>query len=103
MSDLKNERDDFWDIEKLVPKKKSTSSPFLTRNVLTDYTVKGEEKASDNERKLTFEPLRRAEFTPEDSSYVPNGGLIKRVTIKRYADKYDFYGNFRKAALIYYD
>ena len=29
--------------------------------------------------------------------------MIKRVTIKRAIDKYDFYGNFRKAALIYFD
>ena len=31
------------------------------------------------------------------------GGLIKRVTVKRRVDKYDFYESFRKAALLYYD
>ena len=46
----------------------------------------------------------KSQSRTEEHSYVPERqGLIKRVIIKRYVDKYDFYGNFRKAALIYYD
>ena len=103
MSATEQDRDDFWDLDKLVPKKKTIISPFATQRQVTEHTVEGEDTGNKEERKLTFTSTPSASRT-EESSYVPErSGLIKRVTIKRYVDKYDFYGNFRKAALIYYD
>ncbi len=104
MSDFNNGRDDFWDIDKLLPKKKAPMRPFVTKPIATDYTVGGE-VSRDNaaERKLTFDAVP-AELKMEERSYVPDSlGLIRRVTIKSFTDRYDFYGNFRKAALVYFD
>ena len=108
-----DERDDFWDIDKLVPKKASPLKPFTTKPTTTLYVSEEQGDSSDvsaqetpkEERKITFSS--HGEKIPEkqpDESYVPEANkLIKRVTVKRSSDKYDFYGNFRKAALIYYD
>lgn len=104
-----DEKDDFWDIEKLIPKKKSTLRPFATNPLTTLYEVElpNTDTSSDEsaDRKLTFSKSEEAEpLSTEEESYVPDGNrLIKRVTVKRTNDKYDFYGNFRKAALVYYD
>lgn len=101
---MPSERDDFWDISKLIPKKKNTASPFSTKEKTVDYTVPGEVDNNgdntDNSTKLTALSARE-----EDGSVVHtySGGFIRSVTITRFVDKYDFYGNFRKAALIYYD
>ena len=105
MSSQENERDDFWDLDKLVPQKKSVSSPFATVSQVSEHTVSGDsDSSSDKEsRRLSFENMPQKSGTEETVFEYPSGGLIKRVTIKRRPDKYDFYGNFRKAALIYYD
>lgn len=107
------ELDDFWDIGKLVPKKSTTLHHFATEPVTTLLDLSsGDEKASSAkekrdpaERKINFSRHASEEKGKvNDESYVPEWNeLIKRVTVKRGADKYDFYGNFRKAALIYYD
>lgn len=107
-----SERDDFWDIDKLVPKKSTSLRSFATGPVTVTYDVDreggaaapSEPEESKNERKLTFPRHAPAENTADDESYTPEGNrFIKKVTIKRSSDKYDFYGSFRKAALIYYD
>ncbi len=98
-----DERDDFWDLDKLVPKKRKIISPFASVSKTVTYSAPGEEDRSAEERKLSLETLKGIDKT-EDTSYVNEGaGLVKRVTIKRFIDKYDFYGSFRKAALLYYD
>ena len=103
MSNSENERDEFWDLDKLVPKKKPSVSPFKTVSQVTDHIVGGTSSSSDGERKLTFGAVQSKGRT-EEQAYTPeHSGLIKKITIKRFVDKYDFYGNFRKAALIYYD
>ncbi len=104
MADI-NEKDDFWDLSKLVPKKKKIP-PFAAQTKVADFSADGDLKNNDgnSERKLTFEGRgAQAEKIP-DTEYFPNdSGLIKRVTIKRSLDRFDFYGNFRKAAMVYFD
>ena len=125
--DRNDEKDDFWDLDKLVPKKRSASlSPFTTKPTVKDYYVDvnvsmnvnvnvsvnpGEprdDKALQTidgraeERKLTVTAQRAAEYG-EERVYYPENTLIKSITVKRYKDKYDFYDNFRKAAILYYD
>lgn len=101
MSD--REKDDFWDIEKLVPKKRPVMQKFTTGSSVTEHNIEGSSDSGAENRKLSFASMAAKERT-EDTVYTPSSrGLIKRVTIKKYVDKYDFYGNFRKAALIYYD
>ena len=97
------EKDDFWDIEKLLPKKKSTLSPFSTKEKTVEFKIPGEEKEPDSDTALTLIPSERTKEEDGNKVYVFNEGFIKKVTIKRFIDKYDFYGNFRKAALVYYD
>ena len=125
--DRNDEKDDFWDLDKLVPKKRSASlSPFTTKPTVKDYYVDvnvsmnvnvnvsvnpGEprdDKALQTidgraeERKLTVTAQRAAEYG-EERVYYPENTLMKSITVKRYKDKYDFYDNFRKAAILYYD
>ncbi len=97
------ELDDFWDIDKLIPKKKKVISPFVTEKRTVTVTAEGEEDKSASERKLSFEGLSGLKETQDEVYENGGGGLVRRVTIKRVADKYDFYGAFRKAALLYYD
>ncbi len=118
----KNDRDDFWDIDKLVPKKRGTLSPFASSDPARDVEIPAKwgltdnsadnssEKSSiqdntnrpDEERKLG--DLTARSTVVEEITYTPQGnGLIKSVKINRFIDKYDFYDNFRKSALIYYD
>lgn len=99
-----NERDDFWDVDKLVPKKKKIIAPFATLNKTVDYVVsETSQDVGHDERKLSFESMKGVEPS-EDTVYKNEGtGLVRSIRIKRFIDKYDFYGNFRKAALLYYD
>jgi hypothetical protein len=102
-----DERDDFWDVDKLVPKRKgTTSSPFVSSDPVVDVDLPSPSLStssySQEEKKLNI--TRSQSGTMEEESYSPEGAtLIKRVTVKRYIDRYDFYDNFRKAALIYFD
>lgn len=97
MADIK---DDFWDIDKLIPKKKKTMYPFSTKEKLATVTIGGDDAESGNDGALTT-------LTPpveiSSASYAHTNAFIRSVNITRLTDKYDFYGNFRKAALIYYD
>ena len=102
LSVFDNERDDFWDIDKLVPRKKTVVSPFVSRSTLKDHNVPGERAEKSADTKLSFTAMR-SETTSVDETYSPAHELIKRVTIKKYVDKYDFYDNFRKSALLYFD
>ena len=99
----KLDKDGFWDIDKLLPKKRSTLSPFSTKSVVSDFSVSGEEQGYKKEqRQITAKP-DSLQLEQVDDYSPENGGLIKRVTVKRRADKYDFYESFRKSAILYYD
>ena len=122
--DRNEEKDGFWDIEKLIPKKKTASlSPFVTKPTVTDYSIDlpESEKAPDTEsrpsgelcdsgergkdaaeRKLNLEAMKSAEYG-EEKVYYPENTLIKSITVRKYNEKYDFYDSFRKAALLYFD
>ena len=97
MSDF---RDDFWDIEKLVPKKKTVLSPFSTKPKTVLLSDSEEQPQKNPNTSLT---LPQQENKSETITYDNAKGLIRNVTITKFTDKYDFYGNFRKAALVYYD
>ena len=103
MSERDQERDDFWDVDKLVPKRKKNANPFTTRNNAVDHEVFGEDSKRSEERKLSLDLLRGIKSAEDTVYYNEDAGLIKSVRITRFIDKYDFYGNFRKAALLYYD
>ena len=94
--------DAFWDLGRIMPKKKKLTT-FNTSTTPKSHDIGGEDSPSP-EQKLTLTLGDCGLDNVEEKSYVPNRkGLIKEVTIRRWIDKYDFYGNFRKAALLYYD
>ena len=84
-TDRKEEQDDFWDLDKLMPKKKSASlSPFITKPTVKDYTADVPKSVADDpieqdtradERKLSFEGMSRIEET-SDRIYYPENSLI---------------------------
>ncbi len=97
---MADKRDDFWDLSKLVPKKKQTAAPFSTKEKTVTVSVMGEDESKSAETKLTI-PASAVAEEPTYRTY--ESGFIKKVTITRLVDKFDFYGNFRKAALLYFD
>ncbi len=114
-SNVNDERDGFWDIEKLIPKKKTSSlSPFATRPMTSEHIIEAkneadkhlkiesEEKSNTDERRLTF-ALMKKEGKAESVVYHPENSLIKSITVRRLNDTYDFYDGFRKAAILYFD
>ena len=111
MADKKDRLDDFWDLSKLVPRKKPQVSQFSTTTPVSEITIASTEDASSTysvsseDRKLDFSAYKpSSEDKKGDRSYVPTSSrLIRRVTIKPSCDRFDFYDTFRKAALIYFD
>lgn len=107
MSKSTDERDDFWDLSRIVPKKKTKPSTFNTSTFVTEHEIAGGDNAlrsqKDNNRLTILDMVKPAGVSSEKSYAPENTGLIKRVTVKNFADRYDFYGNFRKAAVVYYD
>ncbi len=103
--DKRKEQDDFWDIEKLLPRKRSSLSPFATKPMTADITIEPKEPASPNESKerTRLTVLGEKKRETEDTTYTPSGGLIKSITVKKYKESYDFYDNFRKSAILYFD
>lgn len=95
------ERDDFWDISKLVPKKHSSAAPFVTKQQLKDVYVPGDKPKASEDRSINQSNDESADR--QSFEYLGGSTLIKRVTVLKFVDKYDFYGSFRKAALLYYD
>lgn len=103
MQDKYDERDSFWDLAKLVPKKKENIQPFTTKSQATDYVIPGGEEKKSSDTKLSFEKYKTS-LSCEERSFVPEHyPLIKRVTVRKFNDKYDFYDSFRKAAEVYFD
>lgn len=102
-----SERDDFWDIGKLMPKRSAARlSPFATERQTVDYSapvMSSEPSRADSERKLSDSVVRGVRESSEQVYCPDDAGLIKRVVVKKYVDKYDFYDSFRKSALLYFD
>ena len=94
--------DTFGDLDRIMPKKKKLTT-FNTNTTPKEHSIEGDALPS-SETKLTISQIEGGLEQIEERSYVPERkGLIKEVTIVRWIDKYDFYGNFRKAAILYYD
>ena len=109
--DRKEEKDDFWNLEKLIPRKKTSSlSPFSSKPTVKDYSVSAPadtsvtetEKNKAEDRKLNLDGMKSFEYG-EEKVYYPENTLIKSITVKKYKEKYDFYESFRKAAILYFD
>ena len=102
---IQDERDDFWDLDKLVPKKEKTPGRFASS--VHVCAVQDQTPPADT----THESAAQTRLTPAsqkrtytETAYTPeNNPFIERVVIRREADRYDFYDSFRRAALLYFD
>lgn len=100
----KDELDDFWDISKLAPTKKSALSTFSKKDVTAEVIIPSEEKNPPVDGRLSFEGYEKPKAAVTEFTYKPSDNrLIESVTIKPSIDRFDFYDTFRKAALIYFD
>ena len=95
------EKDDFWDISKLVPKKEHTLTRFSSGQKTAPVTDGVPPSPKNEELRLTLTPSERTyteeEYTPADNPF------IERVRIRHFSDRYDFYDSFRRAATLYFD
>lgn len=116
---MTDERDKFWDLSDLIPKKKAPrTAPFSHRTTFSDV----ESRVPVNDRPLsggesfTIEPITQPrqrdegaltfpdlpEQKKESFTYVPEKNrLIGRVTVTRSLGGYRFYEEFRRDALEY--
>ena len=94
------DRDSFWKIDKLVPKKSTPMSPFATKGAPVLHEITGENEKKDASRTLTL-PLA-TDVQPEERVYERTDGLVRSVKVRRLIDKFDFHANFVKAARLYY-
>ena len=101
-----NDKDSFWSLDKLVPKKNASMQRFATQPTVTDYVIESPntsyEKNNDQGRLSFTDNSGEPERFP-DKIYTPEKGLLKKITVKHIPDKYDFHANFAKAAKLYYD
>ena len=99
-------KDDFWDLYKLLPKKKrSILTPFSTKEKTFIYEIKSSDGILHNSLAESDKSLTLGENAQAlgEEEYVFSDGIVRNVKIKKMLDKYDFYSNFRKSALLYYD
>lgn len=101
---MTDERDRFWDLSDLIPKKKKpTVAPFSHAVSFSDVKpepVGGDEgiEPLDDRGALTFPSLPAQ--TRESVSYVPTKNrLLSNVTVTRFSGGYRFYEEFRHDAL----
>ncbi len=97
-----DERESFWDIEKLIPKTKKASPSFVTKPVVNEVNISFEEDGKREEQSLGLDAFRGIN-TENAVNYTPNAALLKSVTVSPIIEKFDFYANFKKAALIFFD
>ena len=103
------DKDDFWDIEKLVPKKTAPLATFSTKEKVVDVEIstpatdKQQSAYTPDSRRLTSLTLPPKGTEDTETVYTPKSGLLKRISIRHTPDRYDFHANFVKAAELYYD
>ena len=100
---MTDDRDRFWDLSDLIPKKKNPPlAPFSHAVTFSDVRSQSAETGDRVEPidggTLTFPSL--PELTRESVSYVPERNrLLTRVTVTHFSGGYRFYEEFRRDAL----
>lgn len=93
------EKDEFWDLAKLLPKQKETAMRVFSPDTpLETVEVRGEAAQNASETKLSFG--KKEEKLVEAVTYTPEENpLITSVMIERRAATYSFYARFRAEGL----
>lgn len=115
----KDARDDFWNIDQLVPKKRPASVFDDKHTEAVDVEIPLPDGSQGRE-----DPAARTEKIPDggvikrfvhphtaeseriktpDLEYSPQGSLIHKVRLYSWSSAYPYYEHFRKAALYYYN
>jgi len=106
MEEAKSEekRSDFWDLEDLIPPRRSYDASRGARNVeATEIAVSSPEASAVGDVPLTrrFVPPHTAaelEKKKADESYRPTGSLIDEVRLYRHRNEYTYYDQFCRHA-----
>ncbi len=109
MSDQKyNIKDDFWAIEKLVPKR---DRPAVSRSMpdtsAVEITSDSRSEPSNDQRitinrEFGFKEHASTICSEPDDEYSPSCPLIEKVRIYRWKNNYNYYEDFRRDAKRYY-
>ena len=107
------DKDAFWDLSELIPKKRKPISEFSRNTDLTEISVSHGSSKEDTrkdseksrEREFSFQPIEKKEnnqsvclsYTPSDNKF------IRKVVISEEKEGYNFYGSFKKDAERYYN
>lgn len=94
----KDERDGFWDIGKLLPRRRTAAPRFSSGDPVVGITdAKAPPREDAGERRLTPPPAAPA---AEEHTYTPEGNpLLLSVTVRRTPGVYSFYEQFRREAV----
>lgn len=113
--DDKKDRDDFWDIDLLVPKKRPTAVFDDRHTEAAEIELPVPEKTAETARtekipeggviKRYIHPHTAESEKPKtpDEEYKPENSLIHTVRLYSWSSAYPYYENFRKAAIFYYN
>lgn len=102
MSEKEPSADEFWDLSRLVPRKKPSAARFATGPQTKELFLGEKETALTREDGILHLPANKGELCEE--SYAPQGNpFITRVTVRRHTGGFDFYESFRRAALLYFE
>lgn len=106
------DKDAFWDLSELVPKRRKPVSSFSKRIDLAEISVSREDSKEElredgeksRERELSFKPIEKKESAQcVCLSYAPNDNkFIRKIVIFEEKEGYNFYGSFKKDAEKYY-
>lgn len=116
MSDNKDKLDDFWNIDSLVPKRRSPAVFDDKHTEATEIEIptpdNSAEKVSRSEKIPESSVIKRyihphsAESEKKkipDVEYSPDNSLIHTVRLYSWSTAYPYYEQFRKAAVFYYN
>lgn len=116
MSEKKDKLDDFWNIDSLVPKRRTPSAFDEKHTQATEIEIPLPDNISVNEsrtEKIPESTVIKRYIHPHseesekrkapDAEYFPTNSLIHAVRLYSWSTAYPYYEQFRKAAIFYYN
>lgn len=116
MSDNKDKLDEFWNIDSLVPKRRTPSVFDDKHTEATDIEIpvpKGSDQKESKSEKIPESTVIKRYIHPHseesenkrqpDVEYSPENSLIHTVRLYSWSTAYPYYEQFRKAAIFYYN
>ena len=105
------DKDAFWDLSELTPKRRKPTSSFSGRIELAEISISENSQSKENEiqkkraNEFSFQPTKKTDdaqriclsYTPDDNKF------IRKVVISEENEGYNFYGTFKKDAERYYN